>query len=318
MSCTAVALTGISFSTNRANASGGAIFVEDPDILRYSCPAREVGTLPFRSDSDISHILTPLTSVGDTCHGWSQNKAGDYGPTVGSYGRTVRVFTPGNDSRANEKGEHTNRLLFDERKSGDPLPLVNVQILDGFGQGPPIGSGDEYIVATIRSPNASFFGEVKKTLSETQNELPVIYSLQRPGQYTVTVDFSEPWLSQIVIEIEFRSCWIGESVQANGTLCIPCGDTQYNFDSNASTCMPCPVNGNCTSNAIFPNRGYWHRTPCSRDIQECISKEACDVPERDMELFTIQQDMRSCHFNKTLDKTYAEALCKKVLILNVQ
>ena len=294
------------------------MFVEDPDILRYSCPAQEVETLPLWFDSNDSQILTPLTSVRGFCHEWGQNQAGGYGPIVGSYARTVRVHTPGDDSRTNRKWEQTSQLLLNGQKSGDPLPSIEVEILDSFGQGPPLGRGDEHIVATIRSPNESFFGEVKKVLSEPQNELPVIYSLQRPGHYTVTVDFSEPRLSQIVIDIEFRSCIIGECVQESGKLCVPCSGTQYNFDSNASACTPCPANGNCTSNAIFPNRGYWHRTPCSHDIQECISKEACDFPERDMELFTIQQEMRNCHFNKTLDRIYAEALCKKVLVLNSQ
>ena len=311
-SCTFVAVTGSSFVDNNAQTSGGAIFLEDPDVLRYSCFFKETGTPPLPFNRVTFESLASLRSLQDTCPTWRENKAGDFGPIIASYARSIRVLGPDNATRLNQKTEGRHQFLFEDHRSGDPLPRMFAIVLDGFGQSLPYGRGDKYVEAMMESPDELFMGTVKTTLDQRQKELPIIYSLQQRGRYTVTITFSEPALLSIAFEVEIRDCKIGEFVQEDGKLCVPCSSTQYNFDTNASACVPCPLNANCTSSTIAPNKGYWHRTPCSRHLQECVSSDACEFPERDADLSAALKDIRSCQLNEAVDRAYSQAQCRKV------
>ena len=315
-SCTFVAVTGSSFVNNEAQTSGGGIFLEDPDVLRYSCFLRDTETPPLPLNRAIFGSLAALRSLQDTCPTWRDNKAGDFGPIVASYARSIRVIGPNNDTRQNQTDEGSHRFFLEDHRSGDPLPRMFAIVLDGFGQSLPYGRGDKYVEATIESPDAFFIGTVKTTLDQYQKELPTIYSLQQRGRYTVIIDFSEPVLPSIVIEVVIRDCKIGEFVQEDGKLCVPCSSTQYNFDRDASMCMPCPMNANCTSSAIAPNKGYWHRTPCSQHLQECVARDACEFPQRDADLSAALRGIKSCQLNEALDRDYSQAQCRKVQIIS--
>ena len=315
-SCTSVAVTGSRFSNNRAETSGGAIFTKDPSVIRYSCSPKGTETPPKVYQADTLEELELLKSTRDVCPEWAGNQANLYGPVIASYATSIRGYAVGNGQVTNERPIKNNELVSENHRSGDSLPVLLVEVSDGYGQSPAFGEGDAFVQATMYSPNDLFSGEFNTLVNEKRKSFPPISGFQRPGRYEIRMNFSEPGLEPLSVEVEVRECRLGEFVQENGALCVLCSGSQYNFDPDAPMCQPCPVNGNCTTDVILPNRGYWHRTPCSHHVQQCVSRKACDFSGREDALNELTNDMDTCKIEGTLDRDYSEAQCKKVRFLS--
>ena len=310
--CTFVAVTGSRFSRNKAKISGGAIFLTDPTVLRYSCSPKDTEVPPAIDATNVLEELDVLESAEDICPEWSTNEAGLYGPNIASSARSARGFTVGHDTWKNEKPVKNNELVSKNHRSGDSLPKLLVEVMDGYGQSPALGEGDAFVQATVRSPNDLFSGEINMPVNEKRKGFPSITGFQHPGRYEIQIDFSESGLESLIFEVQVRGCQLGEFSQENGTLCVLCSGSQYNFDPDATTCQPCPENGNCTTDVIHPNSGYWHRTPCSRHVQQCVSREACDFNGREGDLDDVTSEMEICELDESLDRDYSQAQCKEV------
>ena len=311
-----MAVTGSTFSNNRAKTSGGAIFTQDPNVLRYSCWSKDTETPPELYQTDALEALELLKSTKDMCPDWTANQADLYGPVIASYARSVSGFAIGNGQDDSERPIENNELVSGNHRSGDSLPMLLVEIVDGYGQSPALGEGDAFVQATMYSPDGLFSGEFNTQVNEKQKSFPPISGFQRPGRYEIRMNFSEPSLEPLSVEVEVRECQLGEFAQENLTLCVRCSGSQYNFDSDASMCLPCPENGNCTTNVIHPNKGYWHRSPCSRHVQQCVSREACDFSGREDALNDLTNEIETCEIEETLDRDYSEAQCKKVWLFS--
>ena len=265
--------------------------------------------------TDVLGELEVLESAQDICPEWTTNQADLYGPNIASSARTARGFTFDSDAANSERRVKNNELVSGNHRSGDSLPVLLVEVLDGYGQSPALGEGDAFVQATMHSPDDLFSGRINMLVDEKRKGFPPITGFQRPGRYKIEMDFEGSKLEPLTFEIEVRSCKLGEFSQENGTLCVPCSGSQYNFDPEATTCEPCPENGNCDTNVIYPYAGYWHPTPCSRHVQRCVSREACDFAEREEKLSTATQDLSSCELTKNSKKEYSQAQCKKVYLL---
>ena len=311
-SCTFVAVTGTSFSDNRAKISGGAFFTKDPSVILYSCSSKNTETHPKQHQTDALKELEQLKSTKDVCPEWVANRANQYGPVIASYARSISGYAVGEGQMTSEKPIKNNELVSVSHRSGDSLPVLLIEVLDGYGQSPALGEEDAFVQATLYSPNDLFSGEFNTLVNEKRKSFPPISGFQRPGRYEIRMNFSEPGLEPLSVEVEVRECRLGEFVQADGALCVLCSGSQYNFDPDASMCQTCPENGNCTTDVIHPNRGYWHRTPCSRHVQQCVSREACDFSGREDDLNELTNDMDTCKIEETFDRDYSEAQCKKV------
>ena len=310
--CTFVAVTGSRFSKNKAKTSGGAIFLKDPTVLRYSCSPKDTEVPPAIDATDVLKELDALESAEDICPEWSTNEAGLYGPNIASSARSARGFIRNNDAAKTEKPVKNNELVSKNHRSGDSLPTLLVEVLDGYGQSPALGEGDTFVQATMHSPNDLFSGEINMPVNEMRKGFPPITGFQRPGRYEIQINFSESGLESLTVEVQVRDCKLGEFSQENGTLCVPCSGSQCNFDPDATTCQPCPENANCTTEVIHPNAGYWHRTPCSRHVQQCVSREACDFSGREEDLDDATREMETCELDASLDRDYSQAQCKEV------
>ena len=310
--CAFVALTGSRFSKNKAKTSGGAIFLKDPTVLRYSCSPKDTEVPPAIDATDVLKELDALESAKDICSEWSTNEAGLYGPNIASSARSARGFIRNNDAAKTEKPVKNNELVSKNHRSGDSLPTLLVEVLDGYGQSPALGEGDTFVQATMHSPNDLFSGEINMPVNEMRKGFPPITGFQRPGRYEIQINFSESGLESLTVEVQVRDCKLGEFSQENGTLCVPCSGSQCNFDPDATTCHPCPENANCTTDVIHPNAGYWHRTPCSRHVQQCVSREACDFSGREEDLDDATREMETCELDASLDRDYSQAQCKEV------
>ena len=307
--CISVAIAGSSFSMNKAKASGGAaVFTNEPDGLQYSCSPKpaEVHT----TDTDAK--LDTLESIQDLCPEWNTDLSDVQGPVITSYARSAKAFIV-EDGRANsERPVRNNDLIAENHRSGDALPTILVEVLDGFGQSPALGGDNTFVRATMYSPDDLFSGEVNMRVNENRKAFPPITGFQHPGRYEIRIDFREPNLESLAFSVDVRECKLGEFAQENGTLCVLCSGSQYNFDPNASTCQPCPDNGNCTTRVIHPIRGYWHRTPCSQHVQQCVSRDACDFVGREDDLRTVTNGMETCALSETADRDYSQTQCKEV------
>ena len=312
--CTFVALGGTIMANNSAE-SGGGIFASDLTSFRFLCdedPDRNA--LQFYSTEELKRMRV-LRSDKDPCSSWTHNQKTIFGPDVASYARHIiwSVERRGNATSIVDQTE--THVRVEAYRSGDPLPTIRLRVVDQFGQGPAVGSGNSSVEAVMHSTpkdHALFPGNVSLLMEDGTAEFSEISGLQVPGNYVVQIDFSEKALPVLTMAVTVRPCIIGEAPKEDRKLCVRCTETQYRTSKKHEDCQPCPENANCTSvNVIHPRRKYWHRYPCSTHMQECLSREACDS-DREESLDAVTADMQDCRYDEKVDVAYGEAQCSKV------
>lgn len=314
-SCTFLALSGTEFTGNRATWSGGAIFVNEGNAVRIRCtPRPNSGALTYFTRRQFVNLPT-LTSLNVTCPSWEDNSARQHGEIVGTYPELMRKWVF--DEQANETIEIMGqRYIVHDHQSGFPIPDISIELLDAFGQGPVSALHNQTINATMWSPDRLFCCPEVVEMRDGRANFSGVYGFTPTGVYEVRIDFSDDRLLSLVLLVEIRGCSIGQVVTANGTFCQPCSDSTYNFLPQQAQpgCVPCPDDGICDNRAIRPENGYWHQTPCSRHIQECLTERACDQPGRDEGLQIFGANLNSCNFSEELIRTYMDAQCREVVL----
>ena len=207
-----------------------------------------------------------------------------------------------------------NRFVVEGHSSGEPLPTIQLKVVDGLGQGPAAGVNSLVIEATMTSPDGLFSGSVNIEMNEGVGNFSGVVGFGPEGVYECIIDFSEELIESLVVEVHIRGCRLGEVAAANGTVCEPCTADTYNLmPGNGTGCHPCPENGDCTTHVILPAKGYWHATPCSENIQECISSDACSSEEREVRMAATTRNISSCEFDEEFEQNYTEAQCREVI-----
>eukprot|EP00210_Caulerpa_lentillifera_P004162 g3968.t1 len=285
--CTFLALTGCVFVNNYATFSGGAILANNPSAIRFSCNV-SIKTDPFAyySPEELGK-LTKLESLDVLCGNWARNNASIYGPVVGSYARRVSTSIVFKDNKTVEiPGNH---YTLKNHQSGTPLPIINLEAADQYNQGPAFVQGNGVLRAEMTPKDGFFYGFFTVVMENSQGKFQGVTGFKEPGTYHIQIEFSQGGMPTLIIAVEIRHCVIGESRAANGTLCELCSGATYNFypRNKEKTCVPCPENARCDSIAIQPKEGFWHQTPCSIHIQECLSETACKYQNREDRLIQI-------------------------------
>ena len=259
--------------------------------------------------------LDILNSFDRICAKWEGNEADVYGNTLASYARRVKKVIRYEDRDFEEEVEG-NRYFVRNHVSGTQIPSLYVEAVDALGQGPASGAGNDTVLATMVSPEKLFSGSIGVRLDEGVGNFSGVAGYREAGFYNVRVNFSEESIPSFTIVVEIRGCLIGEVVAANGTICQPCNGNNYNFfpDRADPGCQSCPENADCDTAVILPDAGYWHRTPCSNHIQECLTKEACDEKNRTNDLREHAAIVEKCQFSEPFILSYAEAQCREVCI----
>ena len=313
--CSFLVVTDSVFSENEAVSAGGAIFVSDIDSIRLSCSAYK--RWPSRSefyDREELKTLDGMRSMEDICPAWKGNQAGLYADDVGSSGARVRMTAIPDDLYNGVEKVSGNRFIVEGHSSGEPLPIIQLEVVDGLGQGPAVGSNNPVIEAVMTSPEGFFSGSVNVKMNEGVGNFSGVVGFGSKGVYQCTIDFSEEFIESLVVEVHVRGCRLGEVAAASGMVCEPCTSDTYNLmPGNGTGCHPCPENGDCTTHVILPAKGYWHKTPCSENIQECLSSEACDFEEREDKLTPATKNTSSCEFDEEYVQNYTEAQCREVI-----
>ena len=313
--CSFLAMTDSNFSENRAESFGGAIAVSDIDSIRMSCSRREGRRRRTEFyDREELKALDDMRSTKDICPAWKGNQAGLYADDVGSSGARVRMTAIFDDLHDGVEEVSGNRFVIEGHSSGEPLPIIQLEVVDGLGQGPAVGSNNPVIEAVMTSPDGFFSGSVNVKMNEGVGNFSGVVGFGSKGVYQCTIDFSEEFIESLVVEVHVRGCGLGEVAAASGMVCEPCTSDTYNLmPGNGTGCHPCPENGDCTTHVILPAKGYWHKTPCSENIQECLSSEACDFEEREDKLTAATKNISSCEFDEEFEQNYTEAQCREVI-----
>ena len=308
--CPIMTLIETQFHDNEASVAGGAVFAGYSEAIRFRCnDASPDSGLSFCEEKEGRSLDYPK-SVDDICSSWKTNTAALYGHDVGTYA-TAGQMTIENDDKSVCVGGEENCVIKGYR-SGTILPPAEVELLDGLRQGPAISYLP--IAANMSSLSGQFLASPVAILMEQGACIfRSIASFAPPGEYTLTVKFGEEAIEDIVVTVRVRSCFIGEiNSTEDGGICTDCGTTEYNFHPQANVCLRCPENGNCESQMITPEDGYWHRTPCSDHLHRCLPTSACVSENRSDILKTKVRGESSCDFEGDWIEDYTQAQCAKV------
>ena len=309
--CGVAAAANTSMVDNRAQLAGGAIFIDTIAGLRLNCPdeSKDHG-LQFYAKKQWK-FMKRLTSIDDICPSWKNNTAERYGPDVASSVSDIHKEITDEETGV-LRLVNGNDYTIHSHRSGKPIPVISLTSVDELGQGPAVGENNKDIEAVMSSADGFFVGSVRKPLGVEGGNLTANGFVQ-PGMYTVQIEFEGADLKSFKISVEVKPCDIGEVTSRNGTLCVSCNAVSFNFSPEEDLeCHPCPENGDCSSQVILPNKGYWHRTPCSERIQRCLAIEVCDSDSRENALAELTQDVQTCQFDDQYLQDYIEAQCREV------
>ena len=306
--CTLAALVGVAFEENSARRAGGSVFASDLATVRVDCSAV--------SDEDIEKTysrdaLESMSALGSRrCETWTRNAADAYGPDAASYAQLVRKtirFEDGDRTETVLQSQYT----LSNHTSGRAIPTIDIEVLDALEQGPAIGVTEDTVQAIMHSPDEFFNGQILVSLLGGRGTFTGVTGYRRPGRYKILIEFSEMALEDFELEIDVRECSFGEEAAANGLLCKQCSGKTYNFVPG-ERCKECPEGGICTLRFIRPEKGYWHRTPCSRHVQRCLTQRACEFGRRDEDLIDFVEEIESCEFDENDAIDYEAVQCRKV------
>ena len=288
--CASVILEDAEFIENRAEHAGGTIFCSDLNAVAIKCRKNA-------EDSEAEHSAEVIRASSfdpdaNTCVPWTNNTAGKYGPDIASYARLSRK-TIRYEDKDDSRNISNNTYVVEDHASGTPIPTIEIEVVDALGQGPAIGTNEENVMAVMRSSNNFFTGEVVITLVGGKGSFSGINGYQVPGNYNIQIEFSDSGLEAFEVVVEIRECVIGEEKGMGGLLCVECSGEDYRIVPGTG-CTPCPKNAICSTHAIRPEDGYWHRTPCSTHIQKCLKWEACEFRERDRLLADFGDSFKDC------------------------
>ena len=318
--CTSTVLSGSIFKHNVAEV-GGALFVSNPATVNISCSqehATRSSNPPSENDTQNTRTLKALDAV---CSSWTSNNAHLYGNQVASYAKKAIWCV---EEKSNKGGRRWQQIegynhSICHHRSGDPLPSIRLQMVDAFDQGPAVKADDDASVRVVMwsepKDHALFPGNVTMMMTNGTAEFSQINGLQVPGNYVVRIDYSDAELPGVEIDVNIRSCIIGEELSEDHKLCVQCPETQYNFSPEESGCRECPSHANCKQrNVIQPESHYWHDHPCSTHMQQCLSSEACVFDQRASHLAKLTEDIENCNYSTASPNEYTERQCKEVRV----
>ena len=307
--CPIMTLIETQFHVNEASVAGGAVFAGYSEAIRFRCnDASPDSGLSFREEKEWRSLDYPK-SVDDICSSWKTNNTATlYGNDVGTYATAGQMTIKNDDKSVCVSGEEN--CVIKGYRSGTILPPAEVILLDGLRQGPAISFHP--LMANMSSPSGQFLANpIIIQMEQWTCTFLSIISFTRPGEYNLTVEFGEKTIKNIGLTVRIDDCSVGEMVSA-AEFCVNCSSTTYNFLLSADVCNPCPENGNCESQVITPEDGYWQQMPCSDHLHRCLPTSACVYENRSDILKTKVRGVSSCDFKENWIEDYTQAQCAKV------
>ena len=303
-----MALLITQLSGNKARIGGGAVFAGYLEAIRIRCSdASTDSSLSSNKDRDWKSLRS-IKSVNDVCPSWKDNNARLYGPVIATYAVSAQMVIEDATNSGCESGEEG--CAIESYRAGTELPAATVELVDRLDQKP--ATSDQPVSAIMSSKGGRFLtGSFVLEMKKGSCSFKHIEAFVPPGKYQLTVEFDKKEIKSIDIRVSVRECFVGESLSSAG-ICVDCSSTTYSFPPSKNDCQSCPENGNCTSQAITPNDGYWQKTPCSDRLYRCLPTAACEFEGRSNKLSEAVSDVTKCSFEESEIEDYMDAQCAEV------
>ena len=306
-----MALISTKFFRNKATVAGGAVFAGYLEAIRLrDAPFPESKDADFLKEDDWK-ALSVLAAASDLSPFPQSNWTGVYGDVIGTFAvRAELTVAKTNNTSVETRGDE---CVIDRYRSGDELPSITVQLVDGLGQGP--ARSHTTVKAVLSSAGNFLHRPIELPMDDGGAEFSKIEGYVRSGSYQMTISFTgTTLLKSLSIRVIVKECSIGEVMSKTRSLCVDCSSTSYNFhpEKETDSCEPCPEHGSCENHVITPNDGYWHKTPCSRHLQRCLTSHACEFKDRSKKLQQRTEDLEDCALDDEWIANYTQAQCAKV------
>lgn len=268
-------LKGTVFSRNEAIIGGGAIFVQQPEDVAFSCllvstKRNETSNLQslFLSSREVSKL--ELLSKKNLCSSWKNNQvqSGGYGDQIAGYAIDTKLKSTSKD----------NAIKVNRAERNPQLPTFHILLFDAFNQSfaEPQSDRSQLILSLKTNEEVEISGQRETVFQRGKATLDGVFIRGFPGNYSLNLTFSDDRIADIRIQFEILPCPIGWTSIANDQDCQKCEAGTYHFESNATECMTCPEGGICRFWGISPDKNYWLPFPCSNSPYKCPLKRACD------------------------------------------
>jgi len=284
----AILLQKLMFQDNTAKGAGGALFSTFPKDVLYT------------DDDDVenAYSLKDLTLPNPSFEGNSVHRGG-YGPQVASLANALRMTSP--------ESNLTNL------ESGVDTADIEIRLVDALNQTVTDGVMDASMHLSVYSREGIASGGLQSVVQKGYARFGVIITAS-PGDHQITIHGNRDEMD-LPVHVSTRGCYIGE-YNIKNLLCGLCGEGSFTLDTNMD-CQTCPTHGNCTGGAgLAPVEGYWHSTPFSPVMHDCLEFEACAYQGR-QEILTEFYSKEASGGNLTViaepfDEEYPQ--CRKVRI----
>ena len=262
--CKSFGISSTTFTSNKASAAGGALFVSHP-VSAYVDTSENGGGGGFVQLSAISPDEWNALSANTV-------EKGGFGKDIASNAASLVIRKPDVTAGA---------LLVEGHNSGDDLPTIQLDIHDVFGQTVRGGIKDANMSVSIESVIIS--GQRVASADSGSVVLSKATAIGNASIHSLMFVPRDNPGAVILQHISIRQCTAGESkieIDSTRHICDPCDQEQFGFNYSYP-CDGCPDNARCSGKAVLiPVSGYWHSTPYSPIMHECILEEACQYKGR--------------------------------------
>jgi predicted outer membrane repeat protein len=288
-----------SFEGNRAMMSGAALFAAQIEGLSLFCSDAESDYLNPRPITNPNELLAQgrssiVSNVSSAlgCPEWSNNTASSgvgSGIATMSYAIDLKVSTN----------------LSGSILSGSSLSF-QAHLKDFFGLRvlAAVEADRSTLLASTPTRSASVLGATYGVFVNSSVQIDGLVIQGKPGGTDITFSASflggsnsivKPSLSQSVT-LSLRPCILGETTNADNTLCTSCPPLFFSLNPKDQHCSACLSKGiNCShpqahpqsQPIIFlPQDGYWQPHPLSPIAYKCPRANACSYDNRSQALLT--------------------------------
>eukprot|EP00210_Caulerpa_lentillifera_P003954 g3773.t1 len=311
ITCARVVLLNTHFVGNFANLSGGAIMTTYVGGILIDCEYIE--RIRSLVNVEILGSLRPIHHE-EFCSSWARNQISrnGVGDVVGAYGREIKLSIDPDHEVTLVRNMHDGYTL-ENVSSGIRLPNINIIVLNEFEEG-PAPTLPQSFEARLSSLEGCFIQrEYPTKISNGYGNFSEVIGFASPGNYTLQISFNNNVALQVVnLTVNVRECRLGEEPTLERLACQQCDAISYNFNtSKIGGCTQCPSNGNCTGRFIAPKKGYWHKSPCHKNVQECLVEHACSFENRTNALMNFTTNVTDCNTTKSDLEAYNDALCNE-------
>ncbi|GMH39837.1 hypothetical protein BSKO_07741 [Bryopsis sp. KO-2023] len=255
--CRTLAIRGSTlFKENSAVQSGGAIFATDPASVFFD--EQRGGQGSFTSMDELMRKSDQFVrnTVGD----------GGYGQDFASTAARLEV----------ESDMDSDSYFVKDHLSGHLFPAFKLSVRDIFNETVTSGIEDSELKVQVVSEAVS--GQLVSGAVNGYVVFDAVTVTALPGNYQLT--FTAPSLPNITAKYTIRPCIIGEFNVTENRVCTNCTQGFYGIRPKVQ-CDRCSPNAVCQGGpALAPKEGFWHSTPYSPQIHECLVEAACSYFNR--------------------------------------